>query len=183
MSYFYKKDSFNKKKDKKNKKKKYKPNKRKKTTLYKQYDKYKKSTETPLSKNEYFDIIKEFNEELFRDMLRGKVVHLPNRMGDLAFVRFKSSRPIVDWRSSVKAGKVKYFLNLETNGWAAKFYWRRATATFISRMLWEVRLTLNRKRKDKRTGYYDANVKDYIKSNGLDHFYTIDQIKKSTKIK
>lgn len=182
MGYFYKKDSFNKEK-KKEKAHQYKPKKRKKTTLYRQYDKYAESIDNPLGKKEYFDIVKAFNEELFRDMLRGQVVYLPNRLGGLVLTKFKSDRPIVDWRSSVKAGKTKYFLNLDTGGWAVKFHWRRATATFTSRMLWQVKLTLNRKRKDKRTGYYDANIKDYVNQNGLEHFYDIEQIKKSIKIK
>jgi hypothetical protein len=99
------------------------------THAYRYYrDKFKpKGDRYKVTRQQYRDICKEFNQMIVQEVLTGKGVKLPHSMGMLWIKKFKINwdNPPVDLNASKKAGKKIYHLNDHSDGWCAGWKWAK----------------------------------------------------------
>ncbi len=103
-------------------------------TLVDAYDSYKGN----LSRDKYLTILKEFFWELSNIIIRKKYSYRMGNIGRIFIARHtipeKNSKKKVDWKYYNETGKIKYLLNLHTDGYYYFFKWN------ISRYLKDAKL-------------------------------------------
>lgn len=91
------------------------------------YDFYKKKHGAKVDKSTYRKICYAFNKSVCEDVLEGKMVKLPHRLGSLWIKKFQVNpdKPPIDLNETKKAGKIVYHLNFHSDGWCARWSWSK----------------------------------------------------------
>jgi len=91
----------------------------------------KKYKETPVAKDItrelYRSVCKDFNKALVNEVIKGKRMQIPHRLGHLWFKKYQIdyANPPTDWAETRKVGKKVPHLNFDTDGYAGRWKWDR----------------------------------------------------------
>ena len=151
---------------------------------YKYYRKNKpKDTRFRLTESQYFAIIRNINELLKDEILKGHDITFPHRMGKLELRKFNSKVEFkdgklrtnlpIDWDRTLKlwyedkeAEKEKTLIRIETNE-LFTIYYNRASADFPNKAFYKFNVNRALKRM----------LKDRIRNNNIDALYLGKNIK------
>tara|TARA_R110000764_G_scaffold168246_2_gene255504 strand:+ start:316 stop:759 length:444 start_codon:yes stop_codon:yes gene_type:complete len=88
----------------------------------------KRGANYKVSKKEYRDVCCAFNKKLTETILTGRIFSIPHGLGDFCVRKFETDweKPPVDLRASKLAGKQIFHLNDHSDGFWARWYWKRA---------------------------------------------------------
>ena len=133
-------------------------------TLVDAYKDFNKSGDNiyKVDKSTYRNICIDFNEMLIDYIISdsGEVM-LPCRLGTLRIKKIKSkNRKMIDWKLTKEYGKLIYHLNMHTDGYYYKWYWKKQNALFSNKSVYSFKPL----RKFKR------DVAKLLKDNKVDYF-------------
>lgn len=108
--------------------------------IYYKYD-YRYNPKHPYycTQKDYINISKDFYKILSSVMIEeGFSFHLPLKLGEIRIVKFRSDKPHIDWKltneyfkewniNNPHDRKRIYHKNIHTEGFAARFHWKKAT--------------------------------------------------------
>jgi len=91
------------------------------------YKFYKDKHGPKVDKSTYRKICYEFNKMMVDDVLEGKVVKVPHRLGELWIKKYKIDldNPPIDLNETKKAGKIVYHLNQHSDGYQCRWSWSK----------------------------------------------------------
>lgn len=117
-------------------------------------DKHKYS----LTRTEYIEIVTAIFEEIFQRLLQGKKVVLPNRLGALQLLKYRTNRSKkIDWNLTNQVygehnennsddKKFVYHKNHHTSGYNIMLYWDKKKAMFTNRNMFKLKLVRSAQR-------------------------------------
>ena len=89
------------------------------------YKFFKEKYDISVSKKEYRSICYDFNKEIVKDVLKGRVTKLPYYLGALWGKKFKSSKLQVDFAETKRLGKTIVHLNEHSDGYSVRWAWEK----------------------------------------------------------
>ena len=91
------------------------------------YKFYKEKHGNVVDKATYRKICYAFNLSLRDDVLKGKVVKLPHKLGSLWIKKFQTNpeKPPINLYETRKKGSVVYHMNFHSDGWSARWAWSK----------------------------------------------------------
>ena len=118
---------------------------------------------------EYSKTVSQFFDILFKKMvITGDKFVLPSALGVWQICKYLPKRKHRNWGLEKKLGKSPiYYSNLHSDGYGLKFLWSKYGINFKLKQIWAFDLLRGPKRR------YSFNLKDYVMTNGLDHFKEI----------
>lgn len=89
-----------------------------------------------LTYTEYMSILKAYAKIVFEELVAGKLVELPSRMGSIQLIKYLTPhKKVVDWKKTkevygeynltAEKKKVVYTNNAHTNGYSVKLQWKK----------------------------------------------------------
>ena len=134
-------------------------------TLVDSYKDFEKSGDNiyKVDKSIYRDICIEFNEMLVDYIISDAgEIKLPCRLGSLRIKKIKGKkRKMVDWKTTKEYGKLIYHLNMHTDGYYYKWYWKKKTALFTNKSVYSF-VPLRRHKREVAQLLKDSKVDYFI---------------------
>lgn len=130
-----------------------------------------KGTSYEISYTLYKDIVSLYNKRLAKRVLEGTPVLFPYRLGELQVVKKKmyyktqkNKRLGIDWKNTVKYGKVIHHINEHSDGYKYLFFWNRKHKGVIKNIK-SYKLIPTRTLKRELAGKIIKDKKDYFEVN------------------
>lgn len=113
------------------------------------YKFYKKKHKDAVDKKLYRTICYDLNKMISADVVKGKMVQLPHRMGHLWIKKYMMDydNPPVDLNASRNAGEKIYHLNWHSDGYIARWAWKKLNSTVTNLIYYSFHATRANKRE------------------------------------
>lgn len=104
---------------------------------------YQKKNKSIINKVLFTKICGDFNKRLVEEALAGNHIRMPYRLGVLWIKKYKMNwnKPLIDFRESKIQGKIVYHDNIHSEGWGAKWAWKKINHDFENAIYYSLTAT------------------------------------------